>query len=183
MYHCITNSRTAHGTCPGILIYEDALFEALLPIVRNTLTSYLGRETVPLHEGEPGKETEKRFAFLQQEIRRRSGQIAGLYENLTLGVIGRDEYDSLREQFEARLRELTAEAEYLSEEIQKKAEKEAKLRMLREEDAALRKNPALTKELIDHLIERIDVSPDKGLHIRWTFKSEYGEEDTPCQPM
>lgn len=183
LYHCITNSRTAHGTCPGILIYEDALFEALLPIVRNTLTSYLGRETVPLHEGEPGKETEKRFAFLQQEIRRRSGQIAGLYENLTLGVIGRDEYDSLREQFEARLRELTAEADRLSEEIQKKTEKETKLRMLREEDAALRKNPVLTKELIDRLIERIDVSPDKSLRIRWTFRNEYGEEDTPCQPM
>ncbi len=183
LYHCITNSRTAHGTCPGILIYEDALFEALLPIVRNTLTSYLGRETVSLHEGEPGKETEKRFAFLQQEIRRRNGQIAGLYENLTLGIIGRDEYDSLREQFEARLRELTAEADRLSEEMRKHTEKETKLRMLREEDAALRKNPVLTKELIDRLIERIDVSPDKSLHIRWTFKSEYGEEDTPCQPM
>ena len=55
--------------------------------------------------------------------------------------------------------------------------------MLREEDAALRKNPVLTKELIDRLIERIDVSPDKSLRIRWTFRNEYGEEDTPCQPM
>ena len=183
MYHCITNSRTAHGTCPGILIYEDALFEALLPIVRNTLTSYLGKETDSLSEDGSGKETEKRFAFLQQEIRRRSGQIAGLYENLTLGVIGRDEYDSLREQFEARLRELTAETDRISEEMQKNAEKEAKLRMLREEDAALRKNPALTKELIDCLIERIDVSPDKSLRIRWTFNSEYGEEDVSCQLM
>ena len=183
LYHCITNSRTAHGTCPGILIYEDALFEVLLPIVQNTLTSYLGKETDSLSEDGSGKETEKRFAFLQQEIRRRNGQIAGLYENLTLGIIGRDEYDSLREQFEARLRELTAEADRLNEDMQKNEEKEAKLRMLREEDAALRKHPVLTKELIDRLIEHIDVSPDKGLHIRWTFKSEYGEEDTPCQPM
>ena len=183
LYHCITNSRTAHGTCPGILIYEDALFEALLPIVRNTLTSYLGKETDSLSEDGSGKETEKGFAFLQQEIRRRSGQIAGLYENLTLGIIGRDEYDSLREQFEARLRELTAEADRLSDDMQKNEEKEAKLRMLREEDAALRKNPVLTKELIDRLIERINVSPDKSLHIRWTFNSEYGEEDMPCQPM
>ena len=39
------------------------------------------------------------------------------------------------------------------------------------------------KELIDRLIERIDVSPDKSLRIRWTFRNEYGEEDTPCQPM
>ena len=53
----------------------------------------------------------------------------------------------------------------------------------REEDAALRKNPVLTKKLIDRLIERIDVSPDKSLRIRWTFRNEYGEEDTPCQPM
>ena len=67
--------------------------------------------------------------------------------------------------------------------MQKYEEKEAKLRMLLEEDAALRKNPVLTKELIDRLIERIDVSPDKSLRIRWTFRNEYGEEDTPCQPM
>ena len=76
-----------------------------------------------------------------------------------------------------------ADEEALSKKEQKKAEKEAKLRMLREKDAALRKNPVLTKELIDRLIERIDVSPDKSLRIRWTFKNEYGEEDGPCQPM
>ena len=183
LYHCITNTRTAHGTCPGILIFEEALFDALLPIIRNMLESFLGEETVDLSEHKSDKETEKRLAFLWQEIRQKDGQIAGLYENLTLGIIGRDEYDSLREQFEARLRELTAEADRLSDDMQKNEEKEAKLRMLREEDAALRKNPVLTKELIDRLIERIDVSPDKSLRIRWTFKNEYGEEDGPCQPM
>ena len=183
LYHCITNTRTAHGACPGIMIFEETLFDALIPIIRNTLESYLGEETVVPPEQESGKETEKRLAALQQEIRRRDGQIAGLYENLTLGVISRDEYDSLREQFEARLRELTAEADRLSVEMRKHTEKETKLRMLREEDAALRDNPVLTKELIDRLIERIDVSPDKSLHIRWTFRSEYGEEDIPCQPM
>ena len=175
LYRCITDYRIAKATRHGTRIYEDALFEVLLSIIRNTLTSYLGKETAFLPEGDPEKETEKRFAFLQQEIRRRSGQIAGLYENLTLGVIGRDEYDSLREQF--------AETDRISEEMQKNAEKEAKLRMLREEDAALRKNPVLTKELIDCLIERIDVSPDKSLRIRWTFNSEYGEEDVSCQLM
>ena len=183
LYHCITNSRTEHGSCPGILIYEEALFDALLPIIRNTLDSFLGRETIILPEQDSEKETEKRLAVLQQEIRRRDGQIAGLYENLTLGVISRGEYDSLRGQFETRLMELTAEATRLREEVQTQEENSRRLRMLREEDAALRENPVLTKELIDRLIERIDVSPDKSLRIRWTFKNEYGEEDGPCQPM
>ena len=183
LYHCITNTRTAHGTCPGILIFEEALFDALLPIIRNTLESFLGGETVTLSDPESDKETEKRLASLWQEIRRKDGQIAGLYENLTLGVINREEYDSLREQFEARLRELTAEADRLGDECKRRAEDSGRLRMLREEEEALRKNPVLTKELIDRLIERIDVSPDKSLRIRWTFKNEYGEEDGPCQPM
>ena len=183
LYHCITNSRTAHGTCPGILIYEEALFDALLPIIRNTLESFLGEETVTLSDPESDKETEKRLASLRQEIRRKDGQIAGLYEDLTLGVINREEYDSLREQFESRIRELTAEADRLGDECKRRAEDSGRLRMLREEEEALRKNPVLTKELIDRLIERIDVSPDKSLRIRWTFKNEYGEEDEPCQPM
>ena len=183
LYHCITNSRTEHGSCPGILIFEEALFSALLPIIRNTLESFLGGETIILPEQDSEKETEKRLAVLQQEIRRRAGQIAGLYENLTLGVISRGEYDSLREQFETRLMELTAEATRLREEVQTQEENGRRLRMLREEDAALRENPVLTKEQIDRLIEHIDVSPDKSLRIRWTFKNEYGEEDTPCQPM
>ena len=183
LYHCITNTRTAHGTCPGILIFEEALFDALLPIIRNTLESFLGEETVDLSEHKSDKETEKRLASLWQEIRQKDGQIAGLYENLTLGVINREEYDSLREQFESRIRELTAEADRLGDEYKRRAEDSGRLRMLREEEEALRKNPVLTKELIDRLIERIDVSPDKSLRIRWTFKNEYGGEDTPCQPL
>ena len=180
-YYCIKNSRVKQDSCPGVMIYEKKLFEVLLSIIRKTLESSLGESSVI--SGTRAEDQERQLAVIEQEIRRRTGQIAGLYENLTLGVIGRDEYDSLREQFEARLRELTAEADRLNEDMQNNEEKEAKLRMLREEDAALRKNPVLTKELIDRLIERIDVSPDKSLHIRWTFNSEYEEENAPCQPM
>ncbi|MBR5681260.1 MAG: hypothetical protein IKX19_11470, partial [Clostridia bacterium] len=89
----------------------------------------------------------------------------------------------LRKHFETRLMELNTEAARLREDLQTREENSRKLRTLREEDAALRENPTLTQELIDRLIERIDVLPDKSLHIRWTFRSEYGEEDPSCPPM
>ena len=180
-YYCITNTRVKKDSCPGVMIYEKELFDTLLTVIRKALESVLGESSIISKTA--AEDQGRQLAVIEREIRRREGQIAGLYENLTLGVISRGEYDSLREQFEKRLIELTAEAAHLREELQTQEESSRKLRTLREEDAALRENPVLTKELIDRLIDRIDVSPDKSLHIRWTFKSEYGEEDPSCPPM
>ncbi len=182
-YHCITNTRTAHGSCPGILIWEDTLFDAMIPVMMKTLETVLGEFRLSVRTEEETARTDERLRALRQEAERRQGQIAGLYENLTLGVINREEYNSYRKQFEERLDEISAEAVRLSEERDRQAEREKQYRTICEGEAALRQNPALTQDLIDRLIERIDVSPDKSLHIRWTFKNEYGEEDPSCPPM
>lgn len=182
-YHCITNTRTAHGSCPGILIWEDTLFDAMIPVMTKTLETALSKFRLSVRTEEEKARTDERLRALRQETERRQSQIAGLYENLTLGVIDREEYNSYRKQFEERLDEISAEAVRLSEERDRQAEREKQYRTISEGESALRQNPALTQELIDRLIERIDVSPDKSLHIRWTFKSEYGEEDPSCPPM
>ena len=189
-FYCLTRSRVNHDACQGVTIYEDLLLNAVTDILLENLDTALGRYALSL---EAAPEQEARHAELrdkiaakQQEQEKIRGLNRGLYENLTLGIIDRDDYFSLRERYTAQIAQTDDELRQLNEGLALMDEQLKQYQSLKKDARSIRKDKALTAELIDRLIERIEVAPDKHITVRFKFVSEfdrYGEALEQCRAM
>lgn len=163
---------------------------AVTDILLENLDTALGRYALSL---EAAPEQEARHAELrdkiaakQQEQEKIRGLNRGLYENLTLGIIDRDDYFSLRERYTAQIAQTDDELRQLNEGLALMDEQLKQYQSLKKDARSIRKDKALTAELIDRLIERIEVAPDKHITVRFKFVSEfdrYGEALEQCRAM
>ena len=187
-FYCLTRSRVNHDACQGVTIYEDLLLNAVTDILLENLDTALGRYALSL---EAAPEQEARHAELRDKIAAKQheqekirGLNRGLYENLTLGIIDRDDYFSLRERYTAQIAQTDDELRQLNEGLALMDEQLKQYQSLKKDARSIRKDKALTAELIDRLIERIEVAPDKHITVRFKFVSEfdrYGEALEQCR--
>ena len=190
IFHCLTNSRTAHGACPGVFIYEEELMEALTGTILDNLDAALGKYAlsmeVPEQQRRDREELEQKIVRKKQERTRLGDLSRGLYENLTLGIIGRDEYFSLRERYDAQLAQLSEDLEQLEKGLAALEAQIKKIQAVRRDAQSIRKDRVLTAELIDRLIERIDITTEKHIAVTFKFQSaydSYGEVLEKCKAM
>ena len=190
IFHCLTNTRTAHGACPGVFIYEEELMEALTGTILDNLDVVLGKYAlsmeIPEQQRRDREELEQKIVCKKQERTRLSDLSRGLYENLTLGIIGRDEYFSLRERYDAQLAQLSEDLEQLEKGLAALEAQIKKIQAVRRDAQSIRKDRVLTAELIDRLIERIDITTEKHIAVTFKFQSEYdsyGEVLERCKAM
>ena len=190
VFHCLTNSRTAHGACPGVFIYEEELLEALTGTILDSLDTALGEYAlcleVPAQQRETREELKHKIACKKLERTRLGDHTRGLYESLTLGEIDRDDYFSLRERYDTQLTQVNEDLRQLEKGLAAEDAKIKKVQAIRRDAQSIRKDRALTAELIDRLIERITVTPEKQVTVQMKFQSEYesfGEVLEKCRAM
>ena len=190
IFHCLTNSRTAHGACPGVFIYEEELMETLTGTILDNLDAVLGKYAlsmeIPEQQRRDREELEQKIVRKKQERTRLSDLSRSLYESLTLGIIGRDEYFSLRERYDAQLAQLSEDLEQLEKGLTALEAQIKKIQAVRRDAQSIRKDRALTAKLIDRLIERIDITTEKHIAVTFKFQSEYdsyGEVLEKCKAM
>ena len=190
IFHCLTNSRTAHGACPGVFIYEEELLESLTSTILDNLDAALGQYAfcmeAPAQQREAHAELSGKITMKKLEQTRLSDRVRGLYENLTLGMIGKDEYFDLRERYDAQLYQINDELEQIGKGLAALDAQLKKYQTIKRDAQSIRKDRALTAELIDRLIERIEVTPEKQITVRFKYQSDYesyGEVLDKCEAM
>ena len=190
VFHCLTNSRIEHGACPGVFIYEEALMETLTGIILDNLDAVLGKYALcleaPATQREVREELGQKIVCKKQEQARLRDRARSLYESLTLGEIDKDDYFSLRERYDSRLAQMTEDLQQLEKGLAAIDAQIKEAQKLRRDAESIRKDRALTAELIDRLIERITVTPEKQITVQMKFRSEYdsyGEVLEKCRAM
>ena len=96
-----------------------------------------------------------------------------LYENLMNGVIDSEEYFVLKATYEKQMQAAQKELDFYEKQAdvcQKQAEK---CKDLEKDKQELLGGGALTAALIERLIERITVYPDKQVDVKFTFRTEF----------
>lgn len=158
-------------------IREDALLDMLADMLQDALDTALGQYTLSLAElprqAADRAELREKITNRRQEIQRLRGIVRSLYENLVQGVLTKDEYFDYKEKYESRIADLAVEMEQLED-------------GLRTMDAQAEQHRALTGVLIERLIDRIEVSHDKQITVRYRFQSEfetYAEVLEQCRNM
>ena len=189
-YHCLSQSRISKDTCPGVTIREDALLDMLADMLQDALDTALGQYTLSLAE-QPRQaadraELREKITNRRQEIQRLRGIVRSLYENLVQGVLTKDEYFDYKEKYESRIADLAVEMEQLEDGLRTMDTQIEQHRALEQDAAQIKTDRALTGALIERLIDRIEVSHDKQITVRYRFQSEfetYAEVLEQCRNM
>ena len=112
--------------------------------------------------------------------------VRSLYENLVQGVLTKDEYFDYKEKYESRIADLAVEMEQLEDGLRTMDAQTKQHRALKQDAAQIKTDRALTGALIERLIDRIEVSHNKQITVRYRFQSEfetYAEVLEQCRNM
>ena len=118
-------------------------------------------------------ELREKITSRKQEIQRLRGIVRSLYENLVQGVLTKDEYFDYKEKYESRIADLAVEMEQLEDGLRTMDAQAEQHRALKQDAAQIKTDRALTGALIERLIDRIEVSHNKQITVRYRFQSEF----------
>ena len=150
-------------------------------MIQNALETALGSYSLSLVElpQQTAERTDlkEKIASRKQEIQRLNGLIRSLYENLIQGILSKEEYITYKGKYESRIQQLTEEVSHLEKGLKALDKQIAQYRALKRDSDDLRENRELTAALIDRLIDRIEITKDKQITVRYRFESEFDSNE------
>lgn len=184
-FHCLTNSRVAKDSCKGVMMQETELIATVTAILEKELSVALGM-SLPLFQLEAKQKKDKdrlktQMSARRQETEKKRRLIRGLYENFVQGILTNEEYFELKADYEESIRTLSGEIEALEKDMDALDSRLVRYRAMEKDAKSLTQDHALTAELIDRLIERIEIDHERNIHVTFRFKSEFqGKVVEPC---
>ena len=184
-FHCLTNSRVAKDSCKGVMMQETELIATVTAILEKELSVALGM-SLPLFQLEAKQKKDKdrlktQMSARRQETEKKRRLIRGLYENFVQGILTNEEYFELKADYEESIRTLSGEIEALEKDMDALDSRLVRCRSMEKDAKSLAQDHALTAELIDRLIERIEIDHERNIHVTFRFKSEFqGKAVEPC---
>lgn len=178
LFHCLTPSRIAHddNLCKGVTIREDELLPAITDTMKREMSAEM--EACSHLQATEAEQADKCHALTAQkkecemEILNLRGRIRGLYEDLVRGVIDKDDYFLFKSQYEDKISVQETQMIALEKSIKDMEQEAKRRRSLSKDTDMLAQKPEMAQELIDRLVERIEVTHDKEIHIQFRFQNQ-----------
>ena len=169
------NEKTCYAHSLRDRILEEIVLESVKRQVQNVLgmekilelteTAILQQAGVKKHQGRLDKKNE--------EIGRYQRLLCSLYENLTEGVIDREEYRGLKTNYTALLSEAERQAEAIRTEIGRIMESGVEGKSWIDQFRKYQNLTMLDRAVVVSLIERILIYKDKQVEIVYNWQDEY----------
>ena len=162
--------------CEGHVVMGNLMKMLIMDQIHETVSKYCDKDK--LWEATEGIRSEDDpIRKTESDIKRAKAKISGiadkrstLYENLSKGVIDQDEFRLLQDTYKKQQEEAEGELKNLED---KKAELEKELKEYLKSADMLKKYVsvrAFDEELVRELVSRVDVFPDKHIHVTYKFK-------------
>lgn len=167
-FTCDTRLLYDKADCVQVSINENVLKEVLLTSLRKQIEVFADTRI------ETGKPDNTELQEIRQALDKCGGYLKGLYESLALGDITAAEYKDMKQSYEARLTALSDNERRLRETVTAQAVREEKRRKASGSIAAIHDISDLTADMVNAFVERIDVSHDKSLDVKFRFRDGTG---------
>ena len=176
IYHCLSNTRKARGSCESFMVPEHELKNTLLTAIQSNADALIGNAmNIRKNSSEIDTEKEKvktQLIALRQEADKNVRMFKSLYESLVSGLITAGEYRDMREDYERKMRENLASAadlETRQHECEKQITEYCEISDLTA-DAA---NSGITPKLIERLVDRIRIFSDRSIEVDFSFENGF----------
>ena len=178
-YICSTESRQGRTSGCRIRVSQDFLKAVVGDQIRLMITAFVDQNRLlqklqrQENERNPVRRIKKRIASLCTREEGMDQKMEQLYLDLTDGLIDKDDYRSIKIKYQKEREKLISEiadARESLEQTQRLIHKHADLSKSLEDHLS---NFTLTRELVESLIERIEISSDKKMEIRFSFSDVF----------
>lgn len=166
-------------TCYAHSLRDSILDEIISESVKRQVQSVLGMEKIQeltrmvMLQKAGVKKHQERLDKKNEELSRYQRLLCSLYENLTEGVIDREEYQRLKGNYTALLSEAKRQAESIRTEIGRIMESAAEEKSWTDQFGKYLNSAMLDRAVVVSLIERILIYKDKQVEIVYNWQDEY----------
>lgn len=178
-YMCSANKKD--GSCSSHRIKEDELEKAVIIYLNayieelSEIKKLLGYvEKLPLQESNI-RRLDMRIVQLEEETERYEKLKISVYEDLKENLITKDEYVTLKHEFEMRRRDTLDSIAQINIEIERLVQRNGKHHKWIEAFISKKKVETLTRNVVVELIDHIRVYEDKRLEIAFRYADRYAE--------
>ena len=161
LLHCLSRSRIAKDACVGVNIDEQAVIEYVSEALKSKLSAL--KNSAPKTDRADNLKRQKNDK--QRELNRVQSLIRGLYENLVSGVISSEDYADLKSNYTSKSENLKAEIDVIKTELEQFENQQRQFAETRDCAKQFRESKALSSELLNSLVERIEISHDHEINV------------------
>ncbi len=159
--HCISPSRVSKSACIGVNITEQEVID----FVSGALKAELSALKKSVTQEDKSDILKHQKSDKQRELNRVQSLIRRLYENLVNGVISSEDYAEFKNGYAAKVSDLKAEINAINSEIEQLEKQQKQLAVTRGCAKQFRESKALSAELLNSLVERIEISHDHEINV------------------
>ncbi len=178
----LCKQRKRDNKCPGHTITENLLKMLIMEQISKTAQKFCD-ETALWEKTENVRGKENPVNKVKAEMQKVTSHMnsisdkrSTLYENLSAGIIDRDEFRLLQDTYKKQYEDEEKQLKLLEDEL---ADIERTTNEYLKSAEALKKyvtQTAFDEDIVRELIERVDIFPDKHIHITYRFRNPFEEE-------
>ena len=183
VFHCLSNSRKARGSCESFMVQEEDIKEALLTMVQAQADVILGN-SLKLRKNSCETDAERNnskneLTTLKHEADKDGRMLKSLYESLVNGLITSDEYKEMRTGYETKMQRNLARSAELSRTLSELDGQIAEYLELSDLIADAEKN-GITQTVINSLVDQIRFFSDRRIEVDFLFDKGFDMVNEVC---
>ena len=181
VYYVCNANKHDKTVCSRHSIREDVLDQVIYQTVRHQIDLLLDvdkalRQFENLSwEKHKLKQLDASIEIQEEAVRKNNTLRLGIYEDLRAGLLDRSEYESLKKELAERITEATAAIEKLNKEKREILDGVSKQQSWIEQFRQYENVTELTRPMVIHLIERINIFEDSNIEIVFRHRNQIEE--------
>lgn len=181
VYYVCNANKHDKTVCSRHSIREDVLDQVIYQTVRHQIDLLLDvdkalRQFENLSwEKHKLKQLDASIEIQEEVVRKNNTLRLGIYEDLRAGLLDRSEYESLKKELAERIDEATAAIEKLNKEKREILDGVSKQQSWVEQFRQYENVTELTRPMVIHLIERINIFEDSNIEIVFRHRNQIEE--------
>ena len=117
---------------------------------------------------------ENELREINAKLNKNGNMLKSLYESMVDGIITKDEFVQMKSDYETKIADLSERADEIRNNHRETENKKIKYSDFADAVSAVLANDMLTADIIENLIDKIFVNPDKSFEINFKFSDIFG---------
>lgn len=174
-FRCVSQSKYGKDACTSVSIKESDLKSNIISTLHRQAEAILGSRLSLEKDASALDNSEKELREIYQGLDKDGRILKSLYESMVSGLITQAEFVQMKKDYEMKIELLHKQADAIRNSRHETKKRSIEFNDFADTVSSVTGNDSLTAEIIDKLIQKIHVSPDKSLDISFRFMDEFRE--------
>ena len=172
-YRCESQVKYGKDACVLVSVKEADLKTEIIALLHRYSEAILGRYITLERTAAPIITTEAELRVVNDELNTASRMLKSLFESMVSGLITQNEFIQMKADYEQKVKTLTERANEIRNSRYNAEAEKLECRDLADAVSSVLSDKRLTAEIVDKLIDKILVNPDKSVQIFFSFENEF----------